>query len=618
MGREKNSNFFVNRVMFAPVRYFLKRLSGVNGRDRSGEEDAEQIKDMLDRIENLIRTSSEKTELFRIISENAPIGIALYSDKIEYVNPAIEKITGYSREEIIGKEVKFLMGGMEDRVQESLLNAVKERLKGKQFKNEFQTRIRTKDGQLKDIWVISNTAKLSDRYLGLGIVLDITQIKDLERRLNELLDKDELTGLLSRFGFTRKVGELLEEIGGKGEKSFLMIVDISRFKVINDTYGHRIGDRLLKKLAERFRNVLHPADLIGRIAADEFGIFVAGQERFNQMASVIDSVIEAVEETIVIEDYRFNLTCSIGVSVFPDDGEDVDTLLKRADIALIRAKEKFLNTQRSSVVFFSKELEDKITRRLELERELRCALKYNPDEFYVEYQPICSLDNFRIEKLEALIRWNSARFGKLPPPEFIHIAEETGLIKQLTAIVFERVIADMNRWREEGLDPKVSINISPAEFKDSDFTNRIVSRLKPYGLERSVCIEITENVLLEDVEDATEKLKTLRAEGIQVLLDDFGTGYSSLTYLKRFPISILKIDREFIRELPENEDDRGIVITIIQLSQLLSIDAVAEGIEKESQVVFLKDIGCKYGQGYYFSRPVPPEVAEELLKKGRI
>jgi len=624
--------FSIDRLVAKPINSIIKKIKNIskekdlrtvyeNLNDDYGSLElnqlSEEIRNMILRLESLLRANSEKTQLFRVIAENAPIGIALYTEKMEYVNPAIEKITGYTRDEIIGKDVRFLMGGIDSKLQNNLVQAIKERLKGKKFRNEFQTQIVTKDGKLKDIWVISNTVKLSNKYLGLGIVLDITEIKNLERKLNELLDKDTLTGLLSRFGFTRKVGELLEILDKENKKCFLLIVDISRFKIVNDSYGHQIGDKILLEVSSRLKSSLHPTDLIGRLAADEFGIFISRFDDPNKLIPVIDRIIDNIEETITVEDYPFNLTCSIGISVFPNDGTNIDTLLKRADIALARAKEKFIQTQKSSVVFFSPELEDKITHRLNLERELRIALENKTHEFYVEYQPIYNLKTLQVEKLEALVRWNSSKFGELPPLEFIPIAEETGLIKQLTTIVLNKIITHLTVWRDKGINPKISINISPAEFKDADFVEKILKQLKPKNFEKNICIEITENVLLDDVEDARKKIKILRQAGIEILLDDFGTGYSSLTYLRRFPISVLKIDREFIRELPDNEDDKGIVITIVQLSQLLSMDAIAEGIENEQQANFLKEIGCKYGQGYYFSKPVSFEAVENLFRKNR-
>ncbi|WP_457628367.1 EAL domain-containing protein [Persephonella sp.] len=620
--------FSIDRFVARPIRELIGKIKNISKekdlktvyesiKDDYGSLElnqlSQEIKNMILRIESLLQANSEKTQLFQIIAENAPIGIYLYTEKFEYVNPAIEKISGYSKKELIGKEISFMMSHLDENLKEEITRNVKKRLNGEFFKNEFQTKIRTKDGQIKDILVISNTVKLFNKYYGLGIVLDITEIKNLERKLNELLDKDTLTGLLSRYGFTRQVDELIKILAGKKERYFLLIVDISRFKVINDSYGHQIGDRILKVIGERLKNSLHQGDLIGRLAADEFGIFISKYARFDDIAIIVDKIISLIEQPVEIDDYSFNLTCSIGVSVYPDDGESIDDLLKRADIALVRAKENFSETQKSSVVFFSRDLENKIKERLNLERELRNVLKNRPEEFYVEYQPIYNLQNMKIEKLEALVRWNSSKFGKLSPFKFIQIAEETGLIKNITDIVFERVIYDLLSWREKGIDIKVSINISPAEFKDNDFIDRVISRFKPHNLERKISLEITENVLLEDVEKAREKIKQLKQLGIDILLDDFGTGYSSLTYLKKFPISILKVDREFVKELPENGDDRGIVITIIQLSQLLSMDAVAEGIENQLQVNFLREIGCKYGQGYFFSRPVPAEEVEKLL-----
>ncbi|NPA12900.1 MAG: EAL domain-containing protein [Aquificae bacterium] len=574
---------------------------------------SKELEDLVEKLAKLLEESQQKTNLFKAIAENAPIGIFLYSQKFEYINPFIEKVIGYKKEEVVGKDIRFMLSQLDDRKREELLSVLERRMKGEFFKNRFQTKVKTKDGQEKDVLVISDTVKLDGQFFGLGIVIDITEIKNLERKLNELLETDALTGLLSRYGFTKRVSELIELYQNTKEKYFLIIVDISKFKVVNDTYGHYIGDSILKKVAKRLRNAMHKSDLIGRLAADEFGIFITKYSKFDDIAIIIDKIIEVIEEPIKIGEYTFNLKCSIGISVFPDDGKNVETLLKRAGMALMRAKEKVADKQQSSAVFFSKELEERIIERLIIEREMRTALKERPEEFYVEFQPIYNLNTLKIEKLEALVRWNSSRFGKVSPGKFIPIAEETRLIKDITNIVLQQVLDNLKKWRDEGIDVRVSVNISPVEFKDRDIVDRILSFLKPDRFERNISVEITESVLLDNVKDTREKIERFRAEGVEILLDDFGTGYSSLTYLKKFPITVLKIDREFMKELPQNMEDRGIVTTIIKLADFLSMDTVAEGIETEKQLNFLKNSGCKYGQGFFFSKPLPAKDIEEKL-----
>ena len=611
----KPLNDLINRIR----KITTQKDFDVNVKDKYGSKDidnlSQEIQNMVNSIKNLFEELSEKNQIFKIIAENTPIGIYIFSDKFEYVNKAFEKLTGYKKEEIEGKPISIFMAELDENTRKKIYEAVKRRLKGEQFKNEFQAEIRTKNGTKKTFLVIANTIFLSGKPYGLGIALDITDMKRLEKKLIQLIEKDTLTGLLSRYAFSREIEQFVQLYTRDRKRFFLLFFDLNRFKNINDTYGHHIGDQVLKVIANRLTNILRKTDIIGRLGGDEFGILITTYSKFEDITKILEKIITEIEKTVNIENFSFNLTTSIGIAIFPDDGTDPETLLKRADIAMYKAKDIGRESWRSEAVFFSEDLEKKIKEKIDIERELKKALRENPEEFYLEFQPIVNLENLKIEKVESLIRWNSSKFGKTSPEKFIKIAEETGIIKEITDLVLEKSLSQLKDWRNKGISIKMSINISPTEFKDKDFVSRVVNKI-PSDMRGSFSVEITENVLLEDVNLSIEKLRKLRSYGIEILLDDFGTGYSSLTYLKKFPLTMLKIDRDFIKGLPEDRDDQGIVTTIIKLAQLLNLSSIAEGIETEAQFLFLRNAKCQYGQGYLFSKPLPAESVEKLIIDG--
>ncbi|MBK3331602.1 EAL domain-containing protein [Persephonella atlantica] len=615
----------IDRLVTVPIHNLVRSIKNISiNKDLSEDFNVDygskeiniiskEISKLLRTIKGLLGDIEEKNKLFKAIAENTPIGIYIFSEKFEYVNPAVEKITGYSKEEIIGKNISFLLTEADKEMRKKIIEAVRRRLKGEVFRNEFQIKIKTKNGETKDILVIANTVFLSDKPYGLGIAVDITQTKRLERELLEQAERDSLTGLYNRLGLTKKIEEFLDIFSRENKKFFLLFIDLNKFKNINDSFGHQIGDTVLKTIGKRLKENFRKIDVIARFGGDEFGILITTYSKFDDISQILTKIIRLIEEPVHINELSFIVTASIGISVFPDDGTDANTLLKRADIAMYRAKEKSRKENKSSFIFFSEEFERKIKEKIEIERELREVLKNKKEEFTVLYQPIYNLKTMKISKLEALVRWSSSKFGEIPPSRFINISEETGLIKEISNIVLDRVCNQILLWKRKGLDIKVSINISPIEFMDRDFVDRLLSKLRPSCLEKNISIEITENVLIENVLESREKIKKLKEQGIDILLDDFGKGYSSLTYLKKFPISMLKIDREFIKDLPKDKEDVEIVKTIVKLSEILQIETVAEGIESREQLEILKNIGCTYGQGFFLGKPLYPSEIERIF-----
>lgn len=607
--RKPLTNIIENLNTIAKKRDFSKRLPE-NFNSDEFKTLAREINFLLSATEVYLKQSKEQSQMFEILAQNSPVGVFLFRDKIEYINPSIKNILGYSPTEIIGRPIADFLKEIDPKLKENIVKNIQRRLKGEVFKNEFQMKIKSKEGNTKDVLVISNTVFINEKPYGMGILIDITEIKKLENKLKEMVEKDSLTDLLSRRGFYDKLDYLISLYHKSRNKFFLLFIDLNHFKNINDSHGHSIGDKVLKIIGHRLKKALWKEDIVGRLGGDEFGVIIPNFAKFEDIFIVLDKIIRHIEKPVVINDYKFFITASIGVTVFPEDGISVEQLIKRADIAMYKAKENSRKTNKSSFVFFSPEFEKHIKEKFEIEKELKKAIQESPEEFIILYQPIFDLRANRPVKVEALVRWNSAKFGLMQPSVFIPVAEETGIISSITKIVIEKVTKQIKNWQEKGIELRASINISPVDFKNENVLEFLMDKVKENNLEGKICIEITENILLENIDHNKLLLDKLTLNGIEVMLDDFGTGYSSLTYLKKFPISVLKIDREFVKDMTHDEYDRGIVFTIIKLTQILSMDSLAEGIETEEHLNILKEFGCTYGQGYFFSKPVSPQEIE--------
>ena len=571
---------------------------------------SKEINLLLLAAENYLKQAKEKSEMFEVLAKNAPVGVYLFREKIEYINPFIKNILGYTPAEVIGRPITDFLIETDTRLKENITRNIKKRLRGEKFRNEFQMKLKAKDGTLKDLLIISNTVFINGKPYGMGIAIDITKIKELENRLKEMVEKDSLTNLLSRRGFYNKLEYFINLYRKNKSKFFLLFIDLNHFKNINDSYGHSMGDEVLKVIGNQLKKALWKEDIIGRFGGDEFGVIIPNFAKFDDIVIILEKIIKEIEKPVEINGHKFSITASIGITVFPEDGLSAEQLIKRADIAMYRAKENSRKTNQSSFVFFSPEFEKQIKEKFEIEKELKRAVQEFPEEFFVLYQPIFDLQTNRPVKVEALLRWNSIKFGLMQPSVFIPIAEETGIISSITKIVIEKVTKQIKIWQEKGIEVRASINISPVDFKNENVLEFLIKKVKENKLEGQICVEITENILLENIDHNKRLLNKLVQNGIEIMLDDFGTGYSSLTYLKKFPISVLKIDREFVKDMTHDEYDRGIVFTIIKLTQILSMNSLAEGIETEEHLNILKELGCTYGQGYFFSKPVSPQEIE--------
>ncbi len=433
----------------------------------------------------------------------------------------------------------------------------------------------------------------------IAIKLNITKYIEQERKVKFLAYHDPLTSLPNRHHFEQF---FQKEIIQKQKRVALLYIDLDHFKNINDTLGHHAGDELLKIFAKRLKSEISHTDFMARIGGDEFVTVIALSDD-TEVAKIADRILHSLESPITIQEYHLNITTSIGIALFPQDGKTLDALLKHADTAMYKAK----TNGRNNFHFFTKALSQDVYERLTIEQELRNALAKN--ELYLVYQPKYNLKTKDIIGFEALIRWENEKLGFVPPDKFIHIAEEIGLIGEIGYFVFETACnAFKNMLDKESTLQHIAINVSTVQMRNQAFIPTIKEICTKTGLSpENVEIELTESYLMKDIEQSIQSLHELRKHGYKIAIDDFGTGYSSFAYLKRLPITTLKIDKSFVDDICIDQRDKNIVKTIITLVKNLEFHTVAEGIEDLEQEQLLLDMGCFTGQGYLFSKPLKIE-----------
>jgi diguanylate cyclase (GGDEF)-like protein/PAS domain S-box-containing protein len=433
--------------------------------------------------------------------------------------------------------------------------------------------------------------------------------KEAEFHLTFFANHDTLTGLANRAMFNQRLTQALARAQRLATMAAVLFIDLDRFKVINDTLGHDAGDRLLMHLADRLRECLREGDTIGRQGGDEFVVLIEDVADPQQVAGVGQKILETVARPYFISDQEFHVTASIGISIYPEDGQDQQTLLKNADIAMYRAKEQGKNNHQ----FYSAQMNLHSFEHLALETKLRRAVER--DEFLLHYQPKVDMKSDRITGVEALVRWQHPELGMVPPAQFIPLAEETGLIESIGAWVLRTACAEARGWNAQGMPPiSVAVNLSARQFARDDLAASVMRVLRETGLDPHLLeLEITESTVMHNADRAAGVLQQLKELGVRVAIDDFGTGYSSLSYLKRFPISSVKIDRSFILDLPDDKDDAAITRAVIAMAHSLRLRVIAEGVETAEQYRFLQEHECDEMQGYYFSKPVDAQSLTRLL-----
>ena len=441
---------------------------------------------------------------------------------------------------------------------------------------------------------------------------ELAERKRAEERLDHLANYDTVTGLPNRYYFNERLSMALARAYKSGEIVALMFLDLDNFKVVNDTLGHHVGDELLQYVAHRLQSALRPNDAICRVGGDEFAVVLENITDASQALVVGEKCTQALSGMIGFSGHDVYVSVSIGVSLYPQDTTDMHDLLKNADTAMYHAKAKGKNTCQ----VFLPEMKGKAERRLSVETSLRRAIERN--EFQIHYQPLIDLPGRKLVGVEALIRWMHPDHGVMMPMDFIPLAEETGLIVPIGAWVLRTACAQAKAWNDMGRDPiRMAVNLSGRQFKEDNIVEVIFTTLRDTGLDpRLLELELTESTLMDSDSATLAKLQELDSAGIKLSVDDFGTGYSSMSTLKNFPISILKVDRSFLRDLSKDNDDAAITEAIIAMAKSLKIGVTAEGVETEEQARFLEEKHCNRCQGFYFSHPVPALEITALLRKG--
>lgn len=435
-------------------------------------------------------------------------------------------------------------------------------------------------------------------------------IADSKQKIQQQAHFDHLTGLPNRFLSLDRLKRSVNEAKRNNKMVAVMFFDLDDFKKVNDTLGHDIGDKLLIEAANRLIRVTRAGDTVGRLGGDEFIILLSDLTSVYEAQVIAEKLLEQFRSPLSIESRKLLLTTSIGIALYPDNGETPQTILQNADTAMYRAKELGRNTYS----FFTKELNEKVTRRLNLEEQLHNAL--NKEELEVFYQPIISLKNGEITGAEALLRWNNSELGPISPEEFIPIAEQLGLINTIGNYVLSHSFSQLKEWQKNACnDFTLSVNLSPLQFRSEQLVSSIQQLLHQHKLQHStVNLEITEGTLITGYSYIEDALSELTDSKINIHMDDFGTGYSSLSYLRNYPFAALKIDKSFISDITDDPSDLGLVKATIAMAHSFKMKVVAEGIETEQQLEMLKEMKCDFGQGYYFSRPVPAKEFEKLIK----
>lgn len=576
------------------------------------------VKDEKGNISGVIGVANDITDLQQIEAEMHILSSALEQTAdlvlitnvegvIEYVNPAFEVTTGYTREDVIGKKPNILRSGkQETQFYQRLWETI---LRGDVFSDVFINA--RKDGSIyyeeKSITPIRDKQNNITHFIATG--KDISERMRVQERLHYMAHHDALTKLPNRTLFMDRLRQAMARARWHKRLIAVMFLDLDRFKNINDSLGHIVGDQLLVQLTQRLSSGVRAGDTIARFGGDEFAVLlddIASEKDISQLAKkILDTMIPA----FVIQGHEFFITASIGVSIFPNDGEDAETLLRNADVAMYRAKD----LGRNNYQFYSNEMSARAFERLTLENSLRHALKRL--EFSLLYQPQIDIKTRHIIGVEALLRWQHPDLGVIMPSDFIPLLEETGLIVEVGDWVLHTALQQAASWHMAGFDfLKVSINLSGRQFNNPDFITSLQTTIQNAGLSPNMIeLELTESMLMRNASKTISALNTLHHLGINIAVDDFGTGYSSLNYLRRFPISTLKIDRSFIRDVIDDADDRAITSAIIVMAQSLNLIVIAEGVESEEQLIFLQSLDCDQIQGNFYSAPVTATAIGKML-----
>ncbi|MGJ0372353.1 EAL domain-containing protein [Aliarcobacter cryaerophilus] len=570
-------------------------------------------------IHNCIDITAQKQKELQLVQsaiffENSNEGIIITDSKgkIVSINRAFSKITGYRKDEVIGKSPSILNSGIHD----------------KQFYKDMWESLKNNSAWQGEIWNKRRNGEIYPEWLSIAkavnpeyneefyiaIFSDITSLKEADRKLHFHANYDILTKLANRVQFESHLKSTIESCKRRNSKIALFFIDLDKFKDINDTYGHTVGDEMLKTVAKRLEQSIRKEDFIARLGGDEFVLIIKDVKNSEDMITLACKVNENIKEPITLDDKVFFMTLSIGISIFPDHGKDSEDLIKNSDAAMYVVKENGRNGYR----LYSQDMTDKISLKVTIQNELKIAI--SKDEFEMYYQSVVDIKSNQIIGAEALVRWNHKNRGTLTPIHFINYIDEGGMSVEFGELVFKKVLHDIQiiNSKLQNQDFKIAINIAPEYFFKSTFVDDVISYCKDFSINsKQIELELLETNIMKNSEISQKKIEKLHENGFDISIDDFGTGYSSLSYLKNFKVNKLKIDQSFIRDFLEDNSDKAIVQAIINLANIFNLKVQAEGIETKEHEKLLETLNCNLAQGYFYNKPMSLNKFIDLVIKDK-
>ncbi|BAE50160.1 bifunctional diguanylate cyclase/phosphodiesterase [Paramagnetospirillum magneticum] len=616
---------YSRRAILAPIDALAEAVRDVEAGDmsrRAPVESSDEIgalamafNSMTGRVAGLLNDLGESEEKFRLVMESASDALVVIDaeGKIVSWNGAATRMFGYQPAEIMGRNVSLLMPEHLRERHDQILARLRAKIDARIRTDPREQPAMRQDGTLFPVEVTLAGFSFKGNRFYSGIMRDISARKEAESNIRFLARHDALTGLANRVVLRERLDEILPQTGAR-QMHCLLFIDLDNFKLVNDVLGHSFGDRLLVEVAGRLRSIEGGHNIVCRHGGDEFILLAPDIRTRERAAELAERVLAVMGDAFAIDAQAIEVGCSIGISVAPDDGTDAETLIRKADIAMYKAKEK----GRLGYQFFTAAMDHQMVERRELEKSLRRGLR--DGEIFIHLQPKVRLGDGGVTGFEALARWQSAEHGLVPPVRFIPLAEECGLVGAIGDVVLRRTLETLAGWRAAGRKVlPVAVNLSAVQLGNPALAGEIGALLREFDLPPSLLeLELTESMLMGDVDQVRAILFRLKDQGIRLSIDDFGTGYSSLSYLKRFPVDVLKIDRSFVTDLPGDPEGEALCLAIIHMAKALSLDVIAEGVETEAQSLFLARHGCDYAQGFHFARPVPVDEAAEYLPDARV
>lgn len=564
----------------------------------------------------------ESESLHKFIVNNSPDMIYLldHEGRFAFINERVKSLLGYDQKEIIGEHFSILIHTddlekaqftfNERRTGDRATRSAEIKLIGKNNNGPHIFASSTVPIELSSIGIYTTNENQTKSFIGTyGVARDISERKQAEALIKYQLHHDLLTSLPNRSLFRDRLSMAMAQSKRSGKKLAVMYLDMDRFKIINDSLGHYVGDELLKKVGQRLRSELREADTLARVGGDEFNLLVPEINDIQDVRNLAEKIIRLTADPFLIKNEEIFISFSIGISIYPSDGDTKDILIRNADIAMYKTK----NAGKNGYAFYSEKMKAHFSQSLDIENGLRKAI--STDELCLYYQPQFDINHGHMIGVEALVRWQHPEKGTIQPNEFISIAEESGLIIPLGEWVLRRACMDIKRWMEqEGISLRLSVNISMQQLEMDHFVVKALKIIRRHKLpENTLELEITEHAIMQDMEKAIDALTKLSHRGIRIAIDDFGTGYSSLGYLQNLPINTLKIDRSFVQGIKTSEDN-SIINAIIAMAKGLNLNLIAEGVEMQTQIDYLSKAGCNLAQGFFYSHPVPEVELLNFIK----